>query len=182
MEGIPIRNARRGDVPSLHALWQAMMAEHGRMDPRLGMHPEAPTHMAAQLGAWVVDPHRLMVVAEEGSRLIVGYAAARLLPFGGSPGEEREAEITEAFVAPARRRRGLARRLVSRLLDALDERRVASVRLQAAAANPAGLAFWRSLGFEVVETILEREVPRAPGAEPGSGPAAEPGRSPVNGV
>lgn len=159
MEGIPIRQARRGDVPSLHALWQAMMAEHGRMDPRLDMHPDAPSHMAAQLGAWVVDPQRLVVVAEESARLIVGYGAARLLPFAGSPGEEREAEITECFVAPARRRRGLARRLVSRLLDALDEKRIASVRLQAAVANPAGIAFWRSLGFEIVETVLEREVP-----------------------
>ena len=157
MEGIPIRSARRGDVPSLHALWQAMMAEHARLDPRLAGHPEAATWMAAQLGQASADPHRLQLVAEEASRMVVGFVTARLLPFGGLPGEEREAEISECFVAPARRRRGIARRLVARLLDMLDERRVVSVRLQAAAANPGALAFWRSLGFEVVQTLLERD-------------------------
>lgn len=162
MEGIPIRSARRGDIPSLHALWQAMMAEHARLDPRLSMHPDAAGWMAAHLGTWVADPQRLILVAEEGARLVVGYAAARFLPFGGSPGEEREAEITELFVAPARRRRGLARRLVSRLLDLLDEKRVGSVRLQAAVGNPGALAFWRSLGFEEAELVLEREAPPAP--------------------
>jgi ribosomal protein S18 acetylase RimI-like enzyme len=157
MEGIPIRIARRGDVPSLHALWQAMMAEHARLDPRLAMHPEAATWMAAQLGSWIADPQRLMLVAEESARMVVGYVAARLLA-AGAPGHEREGEITDCFVAPARRRRGIARRLASRALDLLDERRVSCVRLQAAALNPGAVAFWRSLGFEPVETVLEREA------------------------
>lgn len=159
MEGVPIRPARRGDVPSLHALWQAMLAEHARLDPRLAAHPDAPTYMASQLGQFVTDPHRIVLVAEEGARLVIGFVSARILPFGGAPGEQREAEIAECFIAPARRRRGVARRLVQRVLDMLDERRIASVRIQVAAQNPGALAFWRSLDFEVVETILERAQP-----------------------
>jgi ribosomal protein S18 acetylase RimI-like enzyme len=158
MEGIPIRIARRGDVPSVHALWQAMMAEHTRLDGRLAMHAEAATWMAAQLGTWIGDPQRLLLVAEESTRLVVGYVAARLLP-PPAPGQEREGEITDCFVAPARRRRGIARRLASRALDLLDERRVSCVRLQAAVSNPGAVAFWRSLGFEPVETVLERDTP-----------------------
>jgi ribosomal protein S18 acetylase RimI-like enzyme len=157
MEGIPIRIARRGDVPSLHALWQAMMAEHARLDDRLAMHAEAATWMAAQLGTWIADPQRLLLVAEESARMVVGYVAARTLPPAG-PGLEREGEITDCFVAPARRRRGIARRLASRALDLLDERRISCVRLQAAVANPGAVAFWRSLGFEPIETVLEREA------------------------
>ena len=165
MEGIPIRGARRGDIPSLHALWQAMMAEHARFDPRMEVHPQAATWMAAQLGQGLSDSHRLVLVAEESARLVVGFASARLLPFGGHPGERREAELTEAFVAPARRRRGIARRLVARLIDLLDERRVTGIRLQAAARNPGALLFWRSLGFEVIETVLQRDA--LPGQAPG---------------
>ena len=164
MEGVPIRPARRGDVPSLHALWQAMLAEHARLDARLATHPEAPTWMATQLGQAVADPHRLVLVAEEGARLVIGFVSARILPFTGAPGEQREAEIAECFVAPARRRRGIARRLVQRVLDMLDERRIAAVRIQVAAQNPGALAFWRSLDFEVVETILERPQPPSAGA------------------
>jgi ribosomal protein S18 acetylase RimI-like enzyme len=163
VEGVPIRLARRGDVPSLHALWQAMMAEHARLDARLAMHPDAATWMAAQLGAWVADPQRVILVAEESARIVVGYAAARLLP-AGRTGPEREGELTECFVAPARRRRGIARRLASRVLDLLDERRVTCVRLQAAVANAGAIAFWRSLGFEHVETVLERDPDAAAAA------------------
>ena len=144
-------------MPSVHALWQAMMAEHGRLDARLAMHAEAATWMAAQLGTWIADPQRLLLVAEESTRVVVGYVAARLLP-ATAPGQEREGEITDCFVAPPRRRRGIARRLASRALDLLDERRVSCVRLQAAVSNPAAVAFWRSLGFEPVETVLERDA------------------------
>lgn len=175
MEGIPIRIARRGDVPSLHALWQAMMAEHARLDARLAMHAEAAPWMASQLGAWISDPQRLLVVAEESARMVVGYVAARMISPAG-PGLEREGEITDCFVAPARRRRGIARRLASRALDLLDERRVSCVRLQAAVANPGAVAFWRSLGFEPIETVLERDAEtsyaRAPDPVP-PGPARQ---------
>lgn len=154
MEGIPLRTARRGDLPSLHVLWQALLAEHARLDPRLGVHPGAAAWLASHLAEALHDPERVLLVAEEGGRLVVGFVSARLLPAG--PGEPREAEIGELFVAPPRRRRGLARRLAQRAMDLLYERGAREVRLQAAVHNPGAQAFWRSLGFEPVETLLQR--------------------------
>ena len=78
MEGVPIRSARRGDVPSLLLLWTAMMQENSRTDPRLALHPHAREHMAGLFGPWLQDPERVIVVAEEDSRVIVGYAAGRV--------------------------------------------------------------------------------------------------------
>jgi ribosomal protein S18 acetylase RimI-like enzyme len=156
VEGIPIRTARRGDVPSLLLLWTALMQENARLDERLAMHPRARNHMAEQLAAWIQDPERVVVVAEENGRLTVGYAAARVAPGTGWHRPERLGEITDCFVAPPRRRQGLARRLVGRLLDVLYERGIGTVRLNVAAANDDAQRFWAALGWERLEEVLER--------------------------
>ena len=156
MEGVPIRPARRGDIPMLLLLWSAMMEENARHDGRLAAHPDAREHMAAQFAQFLQDPDRALVVAEEGGRLLVGYAASRVAPGTGSHRPTQVGEITDCFVIPARRRRGIARRLVGRLTDALYERGLDTVRLQVAVANESSLAFWRSLGWDVLEAVLER--------------------------
>ena len=155
MEGIPIRNARRGDVPSLLLLWTAMMAENAKIDPRLAIHPHAREHMASSFGSWIQDPERVIVVAEEDQRLVVGYAAGRVSPGTGWHTPQRIGEISDCFVVPPRRRQGLGRRMVGRLCDMLYELNVDTVRLQVVAANAAALGFWKATGWEVLEEILE---------------------------
>ena len=165
-EALPIRAARRGDVPSLLLLWTAMMEENGRLDPRLAMHADAREHMSRTLSAWIDDPARIVLVAEEGGRLVVGYGAGGVTAGNGVQAPERLGQVTDCYVLPARRRRGIARRLASRLYDLLLERGADAVRLQVAAKNEASLAFWRSLGYEVLEDVLERQPdrPREPSA------------------
>jgi ribosomal protein S18 acetylase RimI-like enzyme len=163
----PIRNARRGDVPALVLLWAAMMDENARLDPRLAMHAHARDHMASQFGSWMQDSDRILVVAEEGGRVPVGYAAARITDGNGWQLPQTLGEITDCFVISARRRRGTARRMAARLTDLLYERGVSTVRLQVAATNAGSIAFWRSLGWEGLELVLEREAtpPVPPSAE-----------------
>lgn len=156
MEATPLRMARRGDLPSLHALWQAWLAEQARGDARRAPHPDAGPWLASHVAAILQDPDHVLLVAEEGGRLVVAFAVARLLP--APPGALREAEIGEVFVAPPRRRRGLARRLVQRTLDLLHERGVREVRAGVPEGHPGALAFGRSLGFEPVELLLQREA------------------------
>jgi ribosomal protein S18 acetylase RimI-like enzyme len=165
-DAVQVRPARRGDIPSLVLLWASMMEENARLDPRLGMHPHAKEHMAEQFASWVQDATRVVLVAEEQGRLLVGYAAGC---HGAGNGWQVPAvlgQVTDCFVVPARRRRGVARRLAARLRDVLFERGVSTVRLQVAATNEASRAFWRSMGWEDLEVILEREVAPPVRAEP----------------
>jgi ribosomal protein S18 acetylase RimI-like enzyme len=164
MDAIPIRSARRGDVPSLLLLWGAMVEENARLDARLSVHPDAKEHMGRALAAWVDDPHRVVVVAEEHARLIVGFAAGQVVTSGGVQGPPRLGEVTDCYVIPVRRRRGAGRRLAARLLDLLRERGAETSRLQVVAKNSDALAFWRSLGYEPLEEVLERAMPRGVGA------------------
>ncbi len=167
MEGLPIRAARRGDIPSLLLLWTAMMKEFASLDPRFAAHPKAREQMAASFAAWMQDPERTVVVAEEGGRMIVGFAAAVIVPGNGWQVPQRLGRISDVYVAPPRRRKGIARRLAGRLLDLLYEKGVDTVRLAAAANNPAALDFWRTVGWADLELVLERPVerPAEPSAE-----------------
>jgi ribosomal protein S18 acetylase RimI-like enzyme len=160
--------ARRGDVPSVLLLWAAMVEENARLDPRLALHPDAREHMARSIAGWVEDSTRIVLVAEESPRLIVGFAAASVGPGGGIQGPDRVGQVTDCFVAPPRRRRGIARRLATRLLDLLAERGAETVRLQVSAHNAGSFAFWSSLGYEPLEDVLERPIRL--GMEPGSLP------------
>jgi ribosomal protein S18 acetylase RimI-like enzyme len=165
METVPIRPARRGDIPSLVLLWTAMMEENTRLDPRFRMHPHAKEHVAEEFATWLQDPQRTVLVAEEGGRVLVGYAAAVIGPGNGWQLPDVVGQIVDCFVAPARRRRGVARRLVGRLRDVLYERGVSTMRLQVAAANADSQAFWRSLGYEPLEFVLERDAAPPGGQE-----------------
>lgn len=158
MEGVPIRLARRGDIPSLLLLWTAMMEEFASLDPRFAVHPQAQEHMAARLADWLQDDNRIVVVAEEGGRMIVGFAAGVVVAGNGWQVPDRLGRISDTFVAGPRRRMGIARRLAGRVLDLLYEKGVGTVRLAAAVHNEAAVGFWRSMGWAELETVLERSV------------------------
>lgn len=158
MEGVPIRAARRGDIPSLMLLWEQMMKENAAIDPRLELHPRAREQFASQLQTWLQDPNHLVVVAEEGGRLVIGYAAGSIVASQNWEADTRLGEVSDCFVVAPRRRRGIARRLVGRILDQLFEKGVSQMRLQAAARNEGAVAFWRSIGWEVSEEIFEKDV------------------------
>ena len=160
MEGLPIRNARRGDIPSLLLLWTAMMKENAEADARLAIHARAREHMASEFAAWVQDPKRFLVVAEEGGRLVVGFAAGAVVPGAGWQEPERLGQITDCYVVPPRRRQGIGRRLVGRVIDLLYEKGIDTVRVAVATRNEASHAFWRSMGWSDLEVVLERPAPR----------------------
>src|SRR5204863_2483472 len=122
MQALPTRAARRGDVPSLLMLWGASVDENARFDPRLAVHPDAREHMGRSLAAWVEDPSRVVLVAEEGHRLLVGFAAGCVVAGNGLQVPARLGQLTDCFVVPARRRKGIGRRLAARLADLLVER------------------------------------------------------------
>jgi ribosomal protein S18 acetylase RimI-like enzyme len=154
-DAIPIRTARRADVPSLLVLWGAMVEENATLDPRLSVHADARERMVRTFTAWLDDPTRVVLVAEESSRVVIGFAAGTLGPGNGLQVPARLGQITDCYVIPARRRRGAGRRLSTRLLDALREKGADAVRLQVVAKNADAQAFWHSLGFELLEEVLE---------------------------
>lgn len=68
-------------------------------------------------------------------------------------------EVTEVSVPPAHRRRGLARALLARVVNALIGRGVAHVRLHARGNNEQALPLYESVGFRVLGDRMSYRKP-----------------------
>ncbi len=158
MEGSPIRNARRGDIPSLVLLAGALLDETARDDRRLAPHPRARENLVSRFTSWIADPNHVVVVAEEDGRLLVGFAAGYLENGLVWQGARRVGRITECYVVPPRRRGGLGRRLAMRVADGLELIGADALRMCAATSSPSAIAFWRAVGFEPLDVVMEREL------------------------
>lgn len=105
--------------------------------------PEAP-HWPRSAYLTAIDPQasppRIALVAEETcSGVIVGFAAASLLPPQG--------ELETIAIASNLQRRGLARRLFTPLAEELRAAGVSEIILEVRASNQPALGLYRSLGF-----------------------------------
>ena len=132
--GAIIRPVRLDDAEALH---RNCDPEHSLDDVRdyLGW-------CVRQAGrGWIVR-----LVAEADDRA-VGNAQLTVWKQGG--------EIGSLVVAPGYRRRGLARRLVTALMEEADRRGLESLEIAASARQPEIVAFYENLGFERVEGMDE---------------------------
>ena len=87
------------------------------------------------------NPLSLWVVAVDGDT-VAGYV--------GSQSVMGEADMMNLAVLPAYRRQNIGRKLVSELIDKLNDREVFSLTLEVRASNEAAIGLYNSLGFEHV--------------------------------
>ena len=105
--------------------------------------PEAP-HWPRSAYLTAIDPQasppRIALVAEETSTgIIVGFAAASLIP--------PQAELETIAIASNLQRRGLASRLFTPLAEELRGARASEIILEVRASNKPALGLHHSLGF-----------------------------------
>ena len=81
----------------------------------------------------------VLALVSEGDRKVIGFIIGRQV--GG------EAEILNAAVIVARRRRGEGGALLKAVMDEFRARRVSRVFLEVRESNEAGIAFYRKHGF-----------------------------------
>ncbi|HUJ88524.1 MAG TPA: GNAT family N-acetyltransferase [Burkholderiales bacterium] len=77
------------------------------------------------------------------------------------PGERRYGVVTELYVAPGARARGIAVALLEEAARHFGALGLARLRVRTLAANQAALRFYRALGYAPYELTLERELPHA---------------------
>lgn len=116
-----------------------------------------PQRMAAQIEA--ARGHETALIAELDGEA-AGFACLRVLrcvcyadPY---------AEVSEMYVRPAHRRRGVGRALMSFAERLARDAGADEIRVLTGADNVAGRAFYRALGYAVDEEVLLRKplVPR----------------------
>ena len=137
-----IRPATENDGPALRPLYDAFQAEVG-----------GPSFLhEAWDDAWT-DLRRhadqgLAFLAEEDDR-IIGFG------FGTIPADTPElCRITDLYVVPASRRRGVGQGLLRALVDAVTPHNVTAVGLDVMVDNAAAVAMYRRLGFAPLEYFM----------------------------
>jgi ribosomal protein S18 acetylase RimI-like enzyme len=141
-----IRPAEGGDIPALVPLMAAFNALEGI--------PWRPGPVRRALERLLREPAlgRVLVARSGAGGELVGYGVATFgydLEFGGP-----DAFITELFVAPEARERGIGRGLLQALLRDLGERGAAAVHLMVRPENDAARALYSSAGFHAVPRVM----------------------------
>ncbi len=77
------------------------------------------------------------------------------------PGERRYGVVTDLYVEPGARARGIAVALLEDAARHFAALGLARLRVRTLAANQAALRFYRALGYAPYELTLERELPHA---------------------
>jgi ribosomal-protein-alanine N-acetyltransferase len=102
---------------------------------------DATAWSPAQFWSELAQPDRTYVVVRHDER-IVGYA--------GLMARRPTADVQTIAVAPAHRRRGIARAMLTRLLEIAEASDCREVLLEVRADGVEAIALYRSEGFEVI--------------------------------
>jgi ribosomal protein S18 acetylase RimI-like enzyme len=139
---VTIRPATEADQPALRELWTAFQDESGGPPFMRETWDDAWSDLSRHIGAGL----GFLAVEDE---TIVGFAFAKV------PRETPDlGEVTDLYVHPQERRRGVGRALMGRVVDVLQERGVAHVGLVVRVDNAGGRALYDRLGFVEEERFL----------------------------
>jgi ADP-ribose pyrophosphatase YjhB (NUDIX family)/ribosomal protein S18 acetylase RimI-like enzyme len=164
----PLRTAEDGTVPGpLLAELTALYASHRDFYALSGDFPDAndirPEQVAAALSVELADPEAEILLArdagdgESGEGRLVGVAIT--LARHPDPADP-DPWIGLLLVDATAQRRGYGSRLAALVEERFRRAGRTAVRLAVLDNNPGGLAFWTSLGYEVIERRRDRQLGR----------------------
>jgi GNAT superfamily N-acetyltransferase len=159
-----IRPATAADLPGCARLGARLSRLHHRMDPARFF---TVTDLEAGYAWWLGKERRrrdavVLAAVRRGrgrAETVVGYAYGRIEPRDWNTLRERCGVGVDLMVEPRWRARGLGRRLVEALADALGARGAPRLVIQVAERNPGALAAFRRMGFRPTLIELTRELP-----------------------
>jgi GNAT superfamily N-acetyltransferase len=157
-EGEQIRIAVYEDIDRILDMWREMMEEHQASDRRIRLAGTALPSYRAYLSYHIHNSASRVLVGIDGERLI-GFCLltiSRNLPMFLP---ERYGYLSDLFVCPEARRRGIGRRMVEQGLEWLGEHGIGSVQLQFYEFNKTGAAFWQAMGFAPFYTRMWLDRP-----------------------
>jgi ribosomal protein S18 acetylase RimI-like enzyme len=139
------------------SLWIELTRHHAVLDPHFALRPEADGEARRLLEAQLRDPDTAIFVAGDAAA-VVGFAIACVRRAPPIHPETCRAEITDLYVAPARRRRGWGHALVAEATRFARARGAGRVEVHVSPRNPEAQAFWRAEGYGSHMEVLHRRL------------------------
>jgi ribosomal protein S18 acetylase RimI-like enzyme len=150
---LTIRKATRRDLPKIAKLAGELVRQHYGFDSKRFLfiaNPESGYEW--WFGKELSNKKALIYCAKLDGR-VVGYAYARVEPRDWNSLLDAHGALHDVLVAESARRRGIAKKLLERVLEELRERGAPRVVLHTSVKNPAAQKLFASLGFR--KTMLE---------------------------
>jgi GNAT superfamily N-acetyltransferase len=148
-----VRRAGVRDLDRVAELWIALTEHHAARDPYFALRPGGRGTVRRLLDAQLRDPECAILLAGNDGLCIVRVDRAPPIL-----AEVERAEVTDLFVVPDARRRGLGRRLVEAALAWVRSQGVERVEVRVTADNAESQAFWRATGFGDFMDVLQRRL------------------------
>lgn len=158
MSGVSIRDATRADLPALAHMAAMLVRMHHAFDPqRFMLHEPVEQGYGWWLSEQLGQPSTILLVAELDGEL-VGYAYGAL--------EERDwmllrdecGALHDVLVVDEARRSGVARALVTTVMERLTALGAKRIVLSTAAKNEGAQRFFDSMGFRRTMIEMTREL------------------------
>lgn len=154
-----VREARRGDVEAITAMWEELMALHLALDGRFAVAPDGANiykrHIEDLLRSR--DGRVLLAEATESGEA-VGYMQGELLPRSGIAPPGLYGLISDVFVQASWRQHGVGRALFEEMRRWFIARKVQTIQLYVATANPQALTFWEAVGMQPYMHVLQQDL------------------------
>jgi ribosomal protein S18 acetylase RimI-like enzyme len=106
-----------------------------------------------------LDDETMLLLLSQAGDMPVGYGLAfDVAGHAFMPEWQRSGYITQFYVIPEHRRRGVGQRMFDFIVEWLASRGVTSVQLNVSMDNPVGERFWKRQGFTPQRVRMRREV------------------------
>ncbi|MDQ1372353.1 MAG: hypothetical protein QG582_1269 [Candidatus Thermoplasmatota archaeon] len=151
---IQIREAHIGDLGEVADLWEEMAEHHATLSHHFTVSEDGKDKYSRYLARKFSEKSTKLVVATSGPR-VIGYMLCLLSPNAPVFKERTVGLVSDVYVRPEFRMRGVAKEMLKYGLRWFHKNRVASVQLSVAAANFAARSAWSQLGFKP-HMILKR--------------------------
>ncbi len=154
-----IRRTTFEDGPGLLDLWLGLNADGQTADPRYQLRPDAEAYARRFIEEhWLgQEADRPTWVATEGADLI-GFIATRAAEEHPVLVSVPTLVITDMYVAPAHRRRGVGRALYGAASVYAAARSCRSLEVGTLALDERAVAFWRAVGFDDWRVTLSQDI------------------------
>jgi ribosomal protein S18 acetylase RimI-like enzyme len=152
-----IRPSTKRDVDDLIRLWREFMRDPSSIDRPIPTHDENAKRQRGFVSKLIEEDPRQVHVAEANGRL-VGYVMCQKTVKSPLEMPYVWSFVTDLFVEPAFRRRGIGKELLQACLGYLKSTGCKHVRLVVWYMNEAAIRLYRELGFREHMEVLQTDL------------------------
>ena len=159
MAEVIIRPVNKGDTDALGEMWLDLVAYHQNLTPDLPGPARGGEHRyVRRILERLDDPYTCALVAEVDGQ-VVGFVLGMVIDLMPDIFDQRPSGfLADIYVEPQMRRHGVGRSLVNALVDWFRQCGIHTFEWHVASNNPAGIAFWRSVGGRDVMIRMRADV------------------------